>query len=301
MKIYKQPNGRWKVRLNLGFDETGKRIQRSFSSERKKEVEFWVADQLRQRRDGSIRKVINTRRVEDMLEVWLEDHVRLSKAETTYRSYVNIVKGIPAWFKKMQSKEVTPAHAQRLLVDWDKKGLKASTINSRRAIMVGLFTWAKRMGFTNHASNLFSEVAKLKEGVKDMATLSAQQLSEYLTTARTVMTTGYYAAVMLIAYTGMRAREATALRWSDVDFERKRIMVMRTAIETAGGHSFAQTKGKKVRVITIPDVVIEELKRIRREQKYDQVRLGWRNEEDLICMGVTGAYLWHQDSGDGIT
>jgi|GEM_PF-5386759 len=38
MKIYKQPNGRCKVRLNLGFDETGKRIHRSFSSERKKEV-----------------------------------------------------------------------------------------------------------------------------------------------------------------------------------------------------------------------------------------------------------------------
>ncbi|WP_290749610.1 hypothetical protein [Exiguobacterium sp. UBA3968] len=88
------PNGRWKVRLNLGFDETGKRIQRSFSPERKKEVEFWVADQLRQRRDGYIRKVINTHRVEDILKVWLEDHVRLTKAETTYHSYVNIVKVI---------------------------------------------------------------------------------------------------------------------------------------------------------------------------------------------------------------
>jgi len=154
-----------------------------------------------------------------MLDGWLEDHVRLSKAETTYHSYVNIVKGIPAWFKKMESKEVT--------------------------------------------------------------------------TARTVMTTGNYAAVMLIAYTGMRAREVTALRWSDVDFERKRIMVMRTAIETAGGYSFSQMKGKKVSVITIPDVAIEELVRIRREQKYDQVRLGWRNEEDLICTGVTCAYLWH--------
>jgi len=55
----------------------------------------------------------------------------------------------------------------------------------------------------------------------------------------------------------MRARETTALRWSDVDFERKRITVMRTAIETAGGHSFSQTKGKNVRVITISDIVIE--------------------------------------------
>lgn len=59
------------------------------------------------------------------------------------------------------------------------------------------------------------------------------------------MTTGNYAAVMLIAYTGMRAREVTALRWSDVDFERKRIMVMRTAIETAGGYSFSQNEGKE--------------------------------------------------------
>lgn len=33
--------------------------------------------------------------------------------------------------------------------------------------------------------------------------------------------------------------------------------------------------------------------RIQREQKYDQVRLGWRNTEDLVCTGVTGAYLWH--------
>ncbi|WP_394679637.1 hypothetical protein [uncultured Exiguobacterium sp.] len=56
------------------------------TTERKQEVEFWVTDQLRQRRDGSIRKVINTRRVEDMLKVWLKDHVRLSKAETIYHS-----------------------------------------------------------------------------------------------------------------------------------------------------------------------------------------------------------------------
>lgn len=89
--------------------------------------------------------------MDDMFVVWLKDHVRLSKAKTTYHSYQNIIKGIQLWFKRLQSKEVTPAHARRLLVEWDKKGLKASTINSRRAIMVGLFSWAKRMGFTDHA------------------------------------------------------------------------------------------------------------------------------------------------------
>lgn len=153
----------------------------------------------------------------------------------------------------------------------------------------------KTNGFHGSCTNPFSQVAKLKEGVKDMATLSASQLSEYLTVAKSVMTTSNYAAVMLISYTGMRARETTALRWSDIDFERKRIMVMRTAIETTGGYSFAQTKGKKVHVITIPDIVVEELTRIQRELKYDQVRLGWRNTENLVCTSVTGAYLWHSE------
>ena len=37
MKIYKQPNGRWKVRLNLGFDETANGYSaRSRLNERKK-------------------------------------------------------------------------------------------------------------------------------------------------------------------------------------------------------------------------------------------------------------------------
>ncbi len=39
--------------------------------------------------------------------------------------------------------------------------------------------------------------------------------------------------------------------------------------------------------------VAEELRRIRTEQRYNSLRMGWRNEEDLICLGVNGAYLWH--------
>jgi len=114
-----------------------------------------------------------------------------------------------------------------------------------------------------------------------METYSVEELATYLRTARDVMTTGNYAAIMLISYAGLRAREATALRWSDVDFDRMVIMVKRTAIEVKGGYSFSNTKGKKVRVVTISKHVAEELRRIRVEQRYDSLRMGWRNEEDL--------------------
>ena len=42
-----EKTGKWEVRLSLGFNEEGKRVQRYFSAERKKTVEYWVADQIR--------------------------------------------------------------------------------------------------------------------------------------------------------------------------------------------------------------------------------------------------------------
>lgn len=287
-----EKTGLWWIRLSLGTDENGKRIQAYFSSKRKQEVEFWIAEKMTARRDGTIGKVIQVRTMAQLFEVWLEDHVRLTKAETTYHSYQSIIKQIPEWFTKLKVDRVEAIHAQRLLADWSRTSLKASTINSRRAILVGMFSWAIRMN-NYKGPNPFSAVSKLNEGLKEMQTYSAEQLATYLRTARDVMTTGNYAAVMLISYTGLRAREATALRWSDIDFERMVIMVKRTAIEVKGGHSFSNTKGKKVRVVTISPHVAEELRRIRTEQRYNSLRMGWRNEEDLICLGVNGAYLWH--------
>ncbi|WP_393965231.1 tyrosine-type recombinase/integrase [Exiguobacterium sp. S22-S28] len=287
-----EKTGLWWVRLSLGTDECGKRIQAYYSNKRKQEVEFWIAEQVAARKDGSIRKVIQIRTMEQLFAVWLEDHVRLTKATTTYHSYQSILNRVPKWFLQLHVDRVEPTHAQRLLADWHRDGLKASTINSRRAIFVGMFSWAIRMN-NYKGTNPFSAVSKLNEGLKEMETYSVEELATYLRTAQDVMTTGNYAAIMLISYAGLRAREATALRWSDVDLERMVIMIKRTAIEVKGGYSFSNTKGKKVRVVTISEHVAEELRRIRIEQRYDSLRMGWRNEEDLICLGVSGAYLWH--------
>jgi len=73
--------------LSLGTDECGKRIQAYYSNKRKQEVEFWISEQVAARRDGSIRKIIKMRTMKELFTVWMEDHVRLTKATTTYHSY----------------------------------------------------------------------------------------------------------------------------------------------------------------------------------------------------------------------
>ncbi|VWX38787.1 hypothetical protein EXIGUO9Y_90008 [Exiguobacterium oxidotolerans] len=42
--------GLWWVRLSLGTDECGKRIQAYYSNKRKQEVEFWISEQVSARR-----------------------------------------------------------------------------------------------------------------------------------------------------------------------------------------------------------------------------------------------------------
>ena len=185
-----------------------------------------------------------------------------------------------------------PHHCLRLLKEWHESGLKATTVNTRRNVFVGFFSWAKRMGYKD-GENPMAAVQKFTEDLVEHKTLSAEQLRLYLDTAAMTLTHGNLTAVQLIAFTGMRAREATALRWSDIDFERKQLTVARTAIETKGGYSFSRTKGKKARVITISDELIRLLEQARIRQRYNMMKLGWRNEEDLVCTGEQGAYVWH--------
>ncbi|VWX38788.1 hypothetical protein EXIGUO9Y_90009 [Exiguobacterium oxidotolerans] len=119
--------------------------------------------------DGSIRKIIKTRTMDELFVIWMEDHVRLTKATTTYHSYQSILNRIPKWFMQLKVDRVEPTHAQRLLANWHREGLKALTINSRRAIFVGMFSWAIRMN-NYKGTNPFSAVAKLNEGLKEMET-----------------------------------------------------------------------------------------------------------------------------------
>lgn len=284
--------GKWEVRLSLGFDEEGKRIQRFFSDDRKQTVQFWVAEQLRAKQDGSIRKVQRFDRMGDVIDDWLDGYVLNSRAKTTHHSYTSIINQVPEWFRRLKPKDVKPAHCLRMLREWKDAGLAASTVNTRRNTFVGLFSWAKKMGYVQ-GDNPMAAVQKFTEDYTEHETLTAEELVTYLDTCEVTMANGYRTAIWLITYTGMRAREATALRWSDIDFERKQISVARTAIEVKGGYSFEQTKGKKVRVVTISDELVRYLEKSRVRQKYDMMKFGWRNDEDLVCLGLKGAYVWY--------
>ncbi|WP_068171301.1 tyrosine-type recombinase/integrase [Rothia sp. ND6WE1A] len=77
---------------------------------------------------------------------------------------------------------------------------------------------------------------------------AAQELRSFLTTAESHR---LYALYWLAAYTGMRRGEIVALRWSDVDFEKKLIRVHRSVTLTDAGQVEVTAKsGKNVLLLS---------------------------------------------------
>ncbi len=74
----------------------------------------------------------------------------------------------------------------------------------------------------------------------------------------------------------MRRGEITALRWSSVDLEAGQLAVVASTEQTEAGCREKETKSGRARTIALPAMVIEELRRHRREQAEKQLRLGVR-------------------------
>jgi integrase len=69
----------------------------------------------------------------------------------------------------------------------------------------------------------------------------------------------YRAMILVLAYGGIRLGEAVALRIGDVDLMRRRVMVVRSAVDVRGRRVEKETKTGRRRAIVVPATVADEL------------------------------------------
>lgn len=67
------------------------------------------------------------------------------------------------------------------------------------------------------------------------------------------------ALVLLLAYCGLRWREAIALRVRDIEFLRRRIAVHENAVQIGARHVVGPTKGREDRSVPVLAFVLDEL------------------------------------------
>jgi integrase len=96
--------------------------------------------------------------------------------------------------------------------------------------------------------------------------------------------------VMLCALCGVRRAEVAAIRWNRLDLDAGRLSVSTSIEQTASGTREKPPKNGRSRSVTLPALLVEELRKHRLRQAEDLLRLGVRQTADThVCLREDGS------------
>lgn len=248
-------------RLSLGVDANGKRIQpmkRGFHTEREAKKALREAQLLA---DQGMYVQPSKMTYGEYVQEWIE--IRKSQwgnqTEQNHRS--NVKYHIIPLLGKIRITEMTVFHIEKFLEDLRKKGLAEGTIKKIYNLVNSSLNSAvtKKLIPTNVAQ-LAENKPRIKRKKVDVWTdEEAKRFLDYVKDSGS----RYYTIFFLALMTGMRQGEILGLRWKDIDFKRKQIVVNQSL--SHDGKMFKKPKTEtSIRSIAISDAVVQVLKQQRK-------------------------------------
>jgi integrase len=227
--------------------------------------------------------------VAQWLELWL-DTIRAEISPKTHESYTEIVRCYltPA-FGSTRLDKLAPSQIQKAYNSWTRQDGKPLSPRTRRYIHVilksSLARAAEQQLLARNPADIFSKrLPKIER--KELTTLTVEQSARLL---ESIKDTHIYWPVLLALTTGMRRGEIFALRWKNVELDRGTLRVMESLEQTRAGLRFKAPKTDRTRAITLPAFVVDELRRLKRNQAETLLRLGIRQSgETLVCCREDG-------------
>jgi len=215
-------------------DLGGKRRQRSKGGFKTKRLaQAWLAETV-----GSVqtREFIEKQKltVEEYLTGRWLPIMRSSLKPTTFDSYQRLVEWhVLPYLGELPLQELSADHLDRLYAhlledgrrDGKSGGLSKKTVRSIHNLLHKALRDAERKRLVSRNVTEAADAPKLPPSGEDMTTWTASELRTFL---EAVESHRLYAALLLAATTGMRRGEVLGLRWSDIDFQRRRLAVRQT-------------------------------------------------------------------------
>lgn len=227
----------------------------------------------------------------ELASLWLENYKTTVKPSTFENVKSKVEKMTEEHFKEMKLKKITVAYCQRVVIELSKTYV---LYNHYLSVINRIFKYAVLMDVIN--SNPFDKVIKPKsrQTQRKGNFLTKEELKEFLKLAQSATLSYFFPLVHLMSYTGLRQGEALALKWSDIDFENKKITVDKTATRIKERQTLQTPKTKNSkRVISIDSATLSILK----SWKKDQIKIYFKNgkhfegDENFIFTNQRGEWV----------
>lgn len=228
---------------------------------------------------------------EELAQLWLENYKTTVKPSTFENVKSKVEKMTEEHFEGMKLKKITVAYCQKIVIELSKSYV---LYNHYLSVINRIFKYAVLMDVIN--SNPFDKVIKPKsrQTQRKGNFLTKEELKEFLKLAQSATLSYFFPLVHLMSYTGLRQGEALALKWSDIDFENKKITVDKTATRIKERQTLQTPKTKNSkRVISIDPATLSILK----SWKKDQIKIYFKNgkhfegDENFIFTNQRGEWV----------
>lgn len=277
--IYKRKDGLWVAQILA----QGTKLYKYCKTQH--EAREWLQETRSQMQSG-MSLAASQVTLNQFLQQWLESHktsIRL-KTAAQYDQIVN--QYLSPGIGRIKLKELRPDHIQALYNSCLKAGKSERTVLLIHAVLNRALNQALKWGLIGRNPALGTTHPKYKHN--EMKTLTDSQVRDLL---RVVKGSKYEALYLLAVSTGLREGELLGLKWSDVDWETRRLKVQRQ-LQRLSGHGlfFSEPKSQAgKRSVVLSTVVVSRLKSHRVIQAYERLFAGdaWQ-ENDLIFPSTIG-------------
>jgi integrase len=227
------------------------------------------------------------------LEKWLERYAKPNVAPKTFERYAEIVNAhlTPALgdivLGKLQPLHIQEYYSQALESGRrnGQGGLAAQTVLHHHRVLREALRQAMRWQMISRNA---ADAAQPPHPVRpEFRVLDERQTATLLAATRN---TTLYIPVLLAVTTGMRRGELLALRWCNIDLSAGTASVQGSLEETKEGLRFKRPKTQKgSRVVVLPSMTIEALRRHKARQAKEKLLLGAAyHDDDLVCAAADG-------------
>lgn len=280
--ITQRSEGSWTVQVSGGFSETtGARVRVTRTVRgTHRDAERELTRLLRDVDQGIVAepgRMTLTRYLEDR---WLP-HAATRVRPGTHERYCSLMRvHVEPRIGRTQLAKLRPMHVQSVLDGMLSEGLSPRTVLHSYRVLSSALRQGVRWQVL--ATNPANAVSPPRPERPELVVPAASEVRRLIEAADGPLRM----AVLLSATTGMRRGEVLGLRWSQVEGSTVRVT---TSLQRAGGDlAFVSPKtDRSRRVISLPPVAIEALKRWRAEQVERRLFLGaaWTDEDVVVDRG----------------